>query len=568
MLFTGRTVQKIRKRRKKHCDGNRIGENVKETIKETVRKHFLFLLLYVGTGIYYIWRMFAMAPWYDELYTYENFIDRGVIYSMIHWPLPNNHVFFSALSAAVNKLGSPYFGLRGISLLASMGAILLLYRLLLRMVRPAAACAGVGIFLAMYNVTLQAVQGRGYALSGFFLILGLTCLAKICLGEKKTGEKEPEKERWYLLFALSLTGGLYTIASNVYWVVPICAAGGIFLLFRKEWKKLIRLIWHAVGAAVVTFGLYTIIWLSIGSNFITKDETHPLYGTGHFYVLFHAPFDAFSRGMQAMLSDPNIQSISRSEFMEKSADFWEQVLNQVYQNSAPVLLALIVLSLVITGIYGVRFLAQASKKTGKDAALGFFAVYSFIMTAALPVIIFIQCVFPYLRVFTYMGSVLTILFVTAAVILLSFLFRKKQEGVPETGWVGRLPFFAMAASVAFLIFQWSRPAYYAGYDPRDNHIRAALDSLDETEVDTVLTGDVYTDLNLYFHIYKCRGKELTVDYETPDYVLIDKILTTPEGNQVIWPYTLYTDTLPWDWINSHMEVVFEDNAYIAYQVIE
>ena len=102
MLFTGRTVQKIRKRRKKHCDGNRIGENVKETIKETVRKHFLFLLLYVGTGIYYIWRMFAMAPWYDELYTYENFIDRGVIYSMIHWPLPKNHVFFSALSAAVN----------------------------------------------------------------------------------------------------------------------------------------------------------------------------------------------------------------------------------------------------------------------------------------------------------------------------------------------------------------------------------------------------------------------------------------------------------------------------------
>ena len=69
------------------------------------RENALFCLLFCGMGIYYLWRMFSIPPWYDELYTYENFIDRGVIYSMIHWPLPNNHVFFSALSAVLNKLG-------------------------------------------------------------------------------------------------------------------------------------------------------------------------------------------------------------------------------------------------------------------------------------------------------------------------------------------------------------------------------------------------------------------------------------------------------------------------------
>lgn len=95
-----------------------------------IRDHGLFWCLFLGMGIYYICRMFSVPPWYDELYTYENFIDRGMIYSMIHWPLPNNHVFYSALSAILNKLGNPYIGLRGVSFLASMGSLLLLYRIL------------------------------------------------------------------------------------------------------------------------------------------------------------------------------------------------------------------------------------------------------------------------------------------------------------------------------------------------------------------------------------------------------------------------------------------------------
>ena len=95
-----------------------------------------FAVFFCAVMAYYVWRLFWIPPWYDELYTYESFIDQGVIYSMIHWPLPNNHVFYSALSALVNKLGSPYLGLRGVSLLASAGSLLLLYRLLKSSFRP------------------------------------------------------------------------------------------------------------------------------------------------------------------------------------------------------------------------------------------------------------------------------------------------------------------------------------------------------------------------------------------------------------------------------------------------
>ncbi|WP_321003519.1 hypothetical protein [Eisenbergiella porci] len=554
------------------------------------RENALFCLLFCGMGIYYLWRMFSIPPWYDELYTYENFIDRGMIYSMIHWPLPNNHVFFSALSAVLNKLGSPYIGLRGVSFLASMGSLLLLYRILRKAVSANLAAAGAALFAAMYNVVQQAAQGRGYALSGFFLLAAVNCLYEICVPEvrgsnaasagdgqehKKDGQKDGRRTKgawrinrrfWYYAgFAVCLTGGLYTIASNLYWVVPVCMAGGLYLLFSGKYKTLFRLIGASLAAALATFGLYTIIWLAIGSNFLVKEEAGPFFGKGHFYVLLHDPFAAFSRGMQAMLSDPNIQSIDRSRFNSEFIQYLERVANQVYPNGGRILLVLTAAGLVLALLLCVRAFWR------KDMPVFFLALYTVVLTVMVPVFLTVQCVFPYLRVFTYMGSVLAMLFVlmvyAVADIVRSLAAKGKGAQVPAR--VGKWAAFVFAAAgILFSVYSCRLPEYNAGYDSRDNHIYAALKQLDEQEVDTVLVGDVYARLNLYFHIRRCRGKELVMDYEQPDYVLMDKVQTGPEGEALVWPYEMNTQDFPWEWIEEHMEVVFEDDSYIAYQVVK
>ena len=579
------------------------------------RENALFCLLFCGMGIYYLWRMFSIPPWYDELYTYENFIDRGVIYSMIHWPLPNNHVFFSALSAVLNKLGSPYIGLRGISFLASLGSLLLLYRILRKAVPANLAAAGAALFAAMYNVVQQAAQGRGYALSGFFLLAAVNCLYEICVpdaggisgafagtgqeyekggqkgegrikelqkisgreikgrkikgrkikGRKIKGRKIDRRFWYYVGFAACLTGGLYTIASNLYWVVPVCMAGGLYLLFSGKYKTLFRLIGASLAAALATFGLYTIIWLAIGSNFLVKEEAGPFFGKGHFYVLLHDPFAAFSRGMQAMLSDPNIQSIDRSRFNSEFIQYLERVANQVYPNGARILLVLTAAGLVLALLLCVRAFWR------KDMPVFFLALYTVVLTVMVPVFLTVQCVFPYLRVFTYMGSVLAMLFVlmvyAVADIVRSLAAKGKGAQVPAR--VGKWAAFVFAAAgILFSVYSCRLPEYNAGYDSRDNHIYAALKQLDEQEVDTVLVGDVYARLNLYFHIQRCRGKELVMDYEQPDYVLMDKVQTGPEGEALVWPYEMNTQDFPWEWIEEHMEVVFEDDSYIAYQVVK
>ena len=533
-----------------------------------IRDHGLFWCLFLGMGIYYIWRMFSVPPWYDELYTYENFIDRGMIYSMIHWPLPNNHVFYSALSAVLNKLGNPYIGLRGVSFLASMGSLLLLYRILKKGISTRMAAAGTALFAAMYNVVQQAAQGRGYALSGFFLLAAVNCLYEICIPEKTAAVKGKRRFWYYAGFTACLTGGLYTIPSNLYWVVPVCMAGGLYLLFTGEYKKLLRLVIASAAAAIVTFGLYTIIWLAIGSNFLVKEETGAFYGMSHFQVLKTAPFAAFSRGMEAMLSDPNIQSIDRSRFNNEFTLYLGRVLNQVYPNGSHFLPVLILFGLLLM----LALIIISCRR--KEKSMFFLSLYVFVLTVMVPVFLVIQCVFPYLRVFTYMGSVLSMMFVLMPYALWAIvkpaadrLAQRKSFSLPA-GSAAYGSLLAAAAAILLAVVYCRLPEYNAGYDSRDNHIYAALKQLDEKEVDTVLTGDVYARQNLYFHILRCRGKELVMDYEHPDYVLMDKIQTGPEGEELVWPYEMNTQNFPWEWIEGHMEVVFEDDAYIAYQVVE
>ena len=533
-----------------------------------IRDHGLFWCLFLGMGIYYIWRMFSVPPWYDELYTYENFIDRGMIYSMIHWPLPNNHVFYSALSAVLNNMGNPYIGLRVVSFLASMGSLLLLYRILKKGISPRMAAAGTALFAAMYNVVQQAVQGRGYALSGFFLLAAVNCLYEICIPEKSAGVKEKRRFWYYAGFAACLTGGLYTIPSNLYWVVPVCMAGGLYLLFTGEYKKLFRLVIASAAAAIVTFGLYTIIWLAIGSNFLVKEETGAFYGMSHFQVLKTAPFAAFSRGMEAMLSDPNIQSIDRSRFNNEFTLYLGRVLNQVYPNGSHILPFLILFGLLLM----LALILISCRR--KEKSMFFLSLYVFVLMVMVPVFLVIQCVFPYLRVFTYMGSVLSMMFVLMPYALWAIvkpaadrLAQRRSFSLPA-GFTAYGSLLAVAAAILLTVVYCRLPEYNAGYDSRDNHIYAALKQLDEKEVDTVLTGDVYARQNLYFHILRCRGKELVMDYEHPDYVLMDKIQTGPEGEELVWPYEMNTQNFPWEWIEGHMEVVFEDDAYIAYQVVE
>ena len=87
----------------------------KEQVTKVLKENIEIVMFAVLMAVYYAWRMFALDPWYDELYTYYSFISKGPVYAAIHWPVPNNHVMYSVVSAFLNIFGNSYISLRGIA---------------------------------------------------------------------------------------------------------------------------------------------------------------------------------------------------------------------------------------------------------------------------------------------------------------------------------------------------------------------------------------------------------------------------------------------------------------------
>ena len=163
---------------------------------------------------YYGYRMFAITPWYDELYTYYYFISRGPVYAAIHWPLPNNHVGYSAISACLIIFGSAAVALRGVSWICSLGSLILLYKTGKKCFAGFLAWIPVFVFAGMSMVNQLAVQGRGYALVTFCYLLALWELLHIVVEHRR-------KKRDYILFGVSLVTALWAIPSSLYVVMPV-----------------------------------------------------------------------------------------------------------------------------------------------------------------------------------------------------------------------------------------------------------------------------------------------------------------------------------------------------------
>lgn len=268
------------------------------------RENVVFYLFFAVMAVYYGERMFLLTPWYDELYTYYYFISRGPVYAAIHWPLPNNHVGYSTLSACLGIFGSAPIALRGVSYLCSLGSLILLYRISKKWFDGSVAFVPVFLFAGMNGVNQLAVQGRGYALVTFCYLVAVLSLQHIAV-------EKSDKKRNYIIFGLSLVMALWAIPSSLYMVMPVCLIGGLVLLLDREYGRLIRLIITSLVSAVCTAGIYCLLWLAIGSNLLSKTPDGPFYTAGHINIILHAPFRALKEGITYMLATPYIQSMTR-----------------------------------------------------------------------------------------------------------------------------------------------------------------------------------------------------------------------------------------------------------------
>lgn len=473
--------------------------------REISRADLVFLLFFSAMAVYYGARMFTLIPWYDELYTYYYFISRGPVYAAIHWPLPNNHVGYSTLSACLGIFGSAPVALRGVSYLCSLGSLILLYRISKKWFAGSVTLIPVFAFAGMNAVNQLAVQGRGYALVTFCYLAAMLSLHHIIV------EKSDNKCN-YIFFGLSLVIALWAIPSSLYVVMPICLIGGVLLLLNRDYRRLVRLVATSLVSAVCTAGIYCLLWLAIGSNLISKTPSGPLYQTGHIAILLHAPFQALREGMNYMLATPYIQSMTRQDF-NRQAGHWVRTLfgtqlAPMWGPAGNVMCVLLVIGLAISLVCLVR-------RPKKAFLEWYFLLTAFLLALALV----IQCKLPYQRVFSFLG--------VWAALLAGWLVQKTVSffrGISGFRWKDRaetavrlLAYAAAGLSWAFVLADMSP------YSMRDELLADAYRQAGMEDADVVAVTDCDQEY-LLLYLYGKQGGQVTRDVKEADLVLFDKAL--------------------------------------------
>ena len=527
------------------------------------RENCLFALWFLWMAVYYGVRMFALTPWYDELYTYYYFISRGPVYAAIHWPLPNNHVGYSVLSAFLDWFGNPYIGLRGVSYLCALANLVLLYKVGKRHLSRGWSFACVALYSCMNLVNQLAVQGRGYTLAACCCLAAIRMLQQIGLGQEKGWRAE---RKYYIIFSLSLTLGLYVLPSSVYWVLPICIIGGLFLLLCRKTKKLLRLIAVSVAAALHTVVLYGVIWLAIGSNLLSKAEGGAYYGRGHVSIILSAPFQAMKTGIDYMLASPYIQSVEREGYAAAFAVWIRSLLDYFYSGRGLLLMAVIAVGLIGTVAAGIHAYRQACRQEQV-----FLSVLLAGMMVFTPVILAVQCKLPYFRVFSYMGIPLALL-LTAMLQALAVFGREAWRKRAETYRIGSRKgierFFVNAKDgklkILAAVFGFFSLAlllsgdYNNEYGMTEYYAKDALEHAAVEERATLCVTDCYQQYLLKFCFGIACGN---MQIEGSDLVLIHREMEQPEANR--WEFYQSYDSVPWEYING-MEPLYENKEYIVY----
>ena len=486
----------------------------------------------MGMAIYYGWRMFALDPWYDELYTYYSFISKGPIYAAIHWPVPNNHVMYSVISAFLNIFGNPYISLRGISWLASVGNLILLYCLANKFMSKMLSLGCTALYGSFYLVNYISIQGRGYTLAIGFYLIALLMLYEICV-EKK------DKLLYYSIFSLSLTWGLYTITSNLYWVLPVCCVGGFYLLFQKEFKILVHLIISSLLAAFHTLGLYSIIWLAIGSNLLSKTQDSGFYGIYQVNIILQAPLKALKTGMDYMLASPYVQSIERKQMLSSFIGWMKNVMNLFVSNLGTVLLIV----LVVGGVLGIIFGKKAFRR--KENNRSFLCVYIVVTILTTPLILIIQSVLPYHRVFTFLGVLLA---------LTIFMFISKVSTGKSAGVIGGI-------CLILCVFQISSGYYTAPYADREVEIKKIWEMSGVEECpESICFIDDYQKYVLQFY---WNYRPVEVAQEEAKYLLVPKEIMDAEYTAKVWPIMYSYEEINWASLES-CDILAETENYILY----
>lgn len=522
-------------------------------IKNIIKDNLILVIFAVFMGVIYIYGMYTNKPWYDELYTYYSFISRGPIYAAIHWPVPNNHIGYSVISAFFDIVFDSYIGLRGVSVIASVVNIILVYAFAYRVMgKKAYGCLAAIAFAGNYLVNSLAIQGRGYALTTMCFLVAVNMLVKIILKDWEKSNKKSARIMPYIIFALSLTLGLYTIPSSLYWVMPVCFFGGFVLMMQKRYKEMRQLIYFSIFAAVMTFGLYTLVWLAIGSNLLSKDPSSAWFNVYQVNIILHAPFTSFKTGMDYMLATPYIQSTDRSIVVTGLWRYLGDLFNLYVGGIGYLITVVLVVVAVLAAVRVIKIRVDREKNAAEYSA----AIFLIMNIVMMPLMLMIQSVQPYKRVFSYFGAVWAVALVYVISIIISVIKEEKTANLV----FGCLA-VVIAAGVLIQTYRCEVPLA-----DRENDIASVLTQCEEEGLNPRDIGSMYytDDFQKYVLKFYYDTEPAETTLEETEFVFVSSDLLSSEGSRD-WPMLTTFDDFKIDYVVDNFDEISRNDKYIVYR---
>lgn len=280
---------------------------------------------------------------------------------------------------------------------------------------------------------------------------------------------------------------------------------------------------------------------------MSKDPASIYYGIYQVKIILKTPFEALRTGMEYMLATPYIQGDERSYIVKELFHYLTGVFNLFYAGFGAALV-------VILAIGGALAIVSACFSRKKDEASWFFHVYLAVSVVMVPVMLVIQSVQPYYRVFSFLAVPVSLMLVWLLKHLVERIFRFSEGEMVIAGK------YCCLLLLGFAVFELCGSSYHSQYAERETEIADIFRGHTEN-LQTCFPVDDYQKYVLKFY-YDREPAEVTVT--DAQCILIPKEIYDETKEIPQWP-TLYgygaVDTV---YIKDHFTQVNESEHYELY----
>jgi hypothetical protein len=310
------------------------------------KKQLLVLILPIFTFGYHA---ITMPISCDEAWTFNNFTYKGLISTLIDYPLPNNHILYSIFTNFFYLFTTPIICLRLPVVIISIITLLFSLYTLNKLYNSIVSTIATGIMSVLCSTLYYSYLGRGYAFVLFFFILSFYIVHKI--------SKEPENIILWIQLTMFTIAGLYTNPTFFYASI----FNYLLLIYYIRLSQIKKYLTSIVSIGFITFILYTPI--------------------------------IFTKGLKVLINNKWVAPISRIQVIEELPNFLFNTIEELTAINGW-LFIIIFLSIAILMII---------KKIKNIQTL-------FLLTFALPpILLIIHSIIAYSRVFNYYNFLFAII---------------------------------------------------------------------------------------------------------------------------------------------------------------